>query len=536
MKLFLLVSILASSQYLWAIDGADVLLDALNVKDVEKDAGNVDKTEGTQISTGSFNLTDSFLVQLFTEWKSQRNLDYDINQWIIKILRKDFTAAAHLVSAIEKKIPANLNSVFKASEIYLYRKLELGQTVVNAWISFASNKSFYSHAAGITLSEILAPDAFDWVMKTAPIFNAEQLAFLESVPVSTNNTMNLALKSWASLKSGLRAKPLLDRMPKLHPIKIPMARSVVIAHLKEGNVANAGRVLKKHLAPVIKATSDIKLMREHYLTIARLLYQVGMLEASEEFYQKIPNDTEDYLKAQTELAWVLLRKGDMGRLKGLLTTLGHNLFIDVFNPEVYLVRSIVNLKLCQYKAVHNDFNAFITNNKKWGKKIIEEIGSENPRKGRRGDYYITLYERSLANLEKELGTLNSLKEKSLKAALPAVGIQAHWKRAVNAIAVTREHQAKRVATEHRRFWKNRELVLREAIRKMRFVKVEMMGQLQEVKKIVGFKGGDKISTVNSALQRKNQQVFSFDGIIWGDEMFRLYTEAESFCLAKKRKS
>ncbi len=557
MKFFLLISIFILSQSLWA-EGIDVLLDALNVK--EDKASKEDRQEADNLGN-SFDLSDPFLVQLFTEWKNQKHLDYDINRWIIKVLRKNFTTAAHLISAIEKKTPSHLSPLFKALEVYLYRQLGLGQTVVNSWISFASNKIFLSHSMGITLSAVLAKDAFDWVMKTAPLLNAEQLAFLESVPASTNNTMNLALKSWASLKRGLHTAPLLDKVPRLHPIKIPMARSVVIAYLKKGDVANAGRILKKHLAPVIRATNDINLMREHYLTIARLLYQVGMLEASEEFYQKIPNDTEDYLKAQTELAWVLLRRGEMGRLKGLLTTLGHNLFIDVFNPEIYLVRSIVNLKLCQYKAVHDDFNAFIANNKRWGKKIIEELKREDPgrpsidgndytalkgqtmmfiRPNRKSsihdDYYIALYERGLDNLERELSIINDFKEKSLRAALPAVGIQAHWKKAANNIAAAKEHQAKRVSTEYRRFWKNRELVLREAIRKMRFVKVEMMGQLQEVQDIVGFKDGDKVSTVSSALQKKDQQVFPFDGIIWGDEMFRLYTEAESFCLAKRKKS
>ena len=536
-SVLLLVSMLGIYSNVGANAGIDVLLNSLDVKDDSTQVSDKIDSAPEISPTKSFDLTDHFLAHLFSSWREEKELEYDVNQWIMQVLRKDFTDAAHLIPAVRRQIPDSWRTTLRAAEIYLYRQLGLGQTFVNTWLSYALNPSFLTHPSVVILSEILAKDAFDLVMDIAPILNAQQSAFLESMPVSTKNQINLALKSWANLNKGMKAAPLLSKIPPSHPMMIPMAKTVVIAHLKNGDVANAGRVLKKYLTPILNKTQDTGLLRDHYLTIARLLYQVGMLDASEEYYRKIPNNTSDYLRAQTELAWVLLRKRDTGRLRGLLTTLGHDLFVDTFNPEVYLVRSIANLKLCQYKSVHNDFSAFIDNNKKWGKKIIEEIKKENPQKEDRiDDYYISLYERSLANLIKEWAHLSNLRDKSIKAALPIMpGIQVHWKEALNDISIAKEHQKKRVAVEHRRFWKNREIVLKEAIRKMRFVKVEMMGQLQEMQDSVGFENGDKVSTVRSALDKGNQQVFPFDGIIWGDEMFHLYAEAENFCLAGGKK-
>ena len=442
--------------------------------------------------------------------------------------------AAHLISAIKKDIPVNFLPSFKAGELYLYLKLNLEQTFINTWFTYSQDKRFLSHSAAIALLEVLPQDTFTWVMNIAPSLTSTQSAILEAIPVSTENDLFLALKVWNNLNAGIKAEPLLDRIPQSHSLKIPMARSVMLGYLKIRDVAGAGKILKQHLEPAINKMEDVTLVGEHYLTIARLLYQVGMLEESKKFYQKIPNNTEDFLKAQTELAWVLLRTGQTGQLKGLLTTLGNDLFVDVFNPEVFLVRSIANLKLCRYKDVQKDFNAFIKVNTSFGRQISLALKNGHPPPEGVQDYYISLHRKSLTTLDKEIKVLDELAQESINAVLPSVGIQPHWKRAKTKLAQSREWQSKNLQKEYGRFWKNRELVLSEAIRKMRFVKVELMSQLNEFKEKNNVPGSDKVSFVQSALQKNNQQVFPFDNIVWSDEMFNLYTEAESFCLSLQK--
>ena len=132
------------------------------------------------------------------------------------------------------------------------------------------------------------------------------------------------------------------------------------------------------------------------------------------------------------------------------------------------------------------------------------------------DFYVGLYKKSLVNLEKEKLILSSLSKESIKAALPAVGEQPHWNEAGENIQALVEVQKKKVSSEYRRFWKNRELVLKEAIRKMRFVKVETMSQLNELmaeRKTAPNSEGDTISRVSSAVAKNNEVIFPFDGVV-----------------------
>ena len=530
MAKFLVLLVLLKAHGLSALGGADVLLQNLDVQD---DAPS--EAQGS-VQTQTFKLDDPFLAEIFTEWKSRKNWDFDANAWILRLLRHDFRGAAHLLSAIEDKLPGDFTHPFMATKAYLYWKLDLRQTFINTWLSAVQGRGFLSSSTGITLNAIVSDRPFDWVFETAPVFTSEQSAFLETLAPSTDSKMNLALKAWANLRSGIKAQPLLERIPAGHPMKIPMSRSVVLGYLKIADVAGAGKVLKRHLEPAIDQAKDLGLARKHYLNVARLLYQVGMFNESEEFYLKVPNDSEDYLKAQTELAWALLRRGQMGRLRGLLATLGRrDLFEDVFNPEVFLVRSITNLKLCQYRKVQEDFNTFIAVNKGFGREISRALEEGKPAPSDSGDYHIALAHRMLSRLEAERSALDELATQSIKAVLPAVGVQSHWKEAMTAISASREHQAQKLAVEHRRFWNNRRSVLREAVRKMRFVKVETISQLNDIGESMGLREGDRVSMVNSALKRGGgQQVFPFDEILWSDEMFNHYAEAENFCLSRQK--
>src|SRR5205814_766022 len=86
----------------------------------------------------------------------------------------------------------------------------------------------------------------------------------------------------------------------------------------------------------------------------------------------------------------------------------------------------------------------------------------------------------LKKLNAEKGRLDQLGKESIAAALPAVGIQKHWKEAQDDLQVLIEIAKKNQDQEFRRQWKNQKIILSEAIRKMRFIKVEFMTEIRQL--------------------------------------------------------
>ena len=200
--------------------------------------------------------------------------------------------------------------------------------------------------------------------------------------------------------------------------------------------------MKEEMEPAIHKKNDPKYLGRYYITLGRLLYQAGALDAAEEFYRKVPNSLPEFLNARTELLWVLLRKGDVADLRGELTSLGDELFADRFLPEIYLVRSISNLKLCQYDLLERDFKSFIKNNRQFVQQIPLAVKSKRPPSSGESDFFIEMAKTSLKKKEQEISRLLSLSKESINATLPAVGIQAHWVRAKKQVLISYEEAKK----------------------------------------------------------------------------------------------
>lgn len=119
--------------------------------------------------------------------------------------------------------------------------------------------------------------------------------------------------------------------------------------------------------------------------------------------------------------------------------------------------------------------------------------------------------------------------------MPAVGVQAHWQLAANNIIRTMALNEKNTNYELRKRWNNRSKILEESIKKMRFVKVEflsMMNRYQELAKKQ--KGSDKLTTFSAATAKSNQMEYPNDGVVWGDDLFKMTAEVKSLCLAGRK--
>jgi hypothetical protein len=302
---------------------------------------------------------------------------------------------------------------------------------------------------------------------------------------------------------------------------------------RKSQVGEAGKLLKRRIEPEMNQTHAAKQLSRHYLTLGRLLYQAGAFEASEAFYARVPRGVTEYLPARAERTWSLLRLGRVGELRGELASLSHNVFSERFLPEVALVRSISNLKLCRYEDVAQDFNAFISAHQVWAKKIQTALDDPSIAKIDMPDDRIHELTLALVNREAESVKLAKLAQESIRAALPAVGVQAHWTNAKRDLDTSTEELKRLKTAQVQRFWKNREIVLTEAIRKMKFVRLEAMGQVRMAQTAANkeVEISDTTKKIDSA-RSHGAQIYQFDGVYWPDELFKLHSTAASRCGGK----
>ena len=324
------------------------------------------------------------------------------------------------------------------------------------------------------------------------------------------------------------AEDLLLRLPDTHSYYIPLVKTLALHFAREGHLGKAGSILKKIEVNILKST-DFEAITFYHLQIARLLYQSGNLEAARKFYEKIPKGSDNFLTAREELAWILLQTGEFGILRGELRTFRTNIWKDKFLPEIHLVSAIGNLKLCFNGEVKKDISLFSKENRHWATRIEEELKKANPVKPRQQDFYIGMAEKTLFQRLEEHKALDNFAKESLTAALPAVGVQPHWMAAKKEIELSIERAKKQKVEEYRRVWRSYRFILQEAIRKMQFVKIELMGQVSRLirhrpdKKL---KGNIKTTLVTS----RNSITFPFDGVVWPDEMFNLQSLTKGECL------
>lgn len=529
-KLYFFFTFISISGF--ANSGADLLMQSVKPESIPSPPVSKSKLlENPVVSPlDGIQLTDPFLAQLFASWQAESKLPYEVNLWVLKILKKDFAAAAHLWSVIEPKLPPSFSDVGQSSMIYCLWNLNIPQTFFNEWVRHLEKPAFRNSRMMMALDQTIGPTLPAWLEANAVQLSPEQIKLIGTLDISKNANY-LMLNALTKVRSGEGALPILEKLPVEHPLKIQLAETVALAYARRNDLGKAASILKHHVEPTIEATKQPKRLLKHYLQIARFLYQAGALDAAEQFYQKIPTGSPEFLTAREELIWVWLRKGNTQNLRGELTTLRSELLEKVFAPDVYVVRSISNLKLCYFDEAEKDLKAFIQKNEGWAKEITSALAS-TPAVAPTPDYFSENAERALKSREKEVEELERLSQHSITAVLPAVGPQNHWVRAKERVVGAVEVSKKMVSEEYRRQWKNRKQVLAEAIRKMQFVKVELMSQIQQLAKLPAFKESNtlKIPDKTIVAEEAKEIAFPFDGIVWSDELFRVRSAAQGRCL------
>ncbi len=512
---------------LWTADhaahagsAADALLNSVQPGQAETKASEPVYTQ--------LHLDDPFVIQLFSTWKNQVGLSYEVNSWVQRILSRQFEEAAHLVSTLEMKIPEAFEEPYRFSYAYLLFKLGLSQSFVDEWVKLLAVEKRAQSPFALALEQMIetTTQGFTNGFASRQIqLTQEQRGILSRFP-PTRSKLFLEAHLYMGLRSGAKAIPLLGYIDPSHPLKIPLSETAALSLAKSDQLGEAARILRDHLEPAIDKKGSVRDLARYYLQIARLLYQAGALDGAETFYLKIPNSVAQFPKAREELTWIWLRKNDTQSLRGHLSTLNSKLFEERFAPELWLVQAISDLKFCLYTAVKSDFANFNRVNTNWAKKIeLALAASETPAPpalGAGGDWFLSQAEAAVPQLQAEATELARLEERSVGAVLPAVGPQKHWTALRAEIARNVDLVKKSLGRERRQRWESLASQLKEAIRKMQFVKVELLSQVRlgQVPKAAG----------TTALQKSDREIaFKFDGVLWPDEPFHLKSVTDGVC-------
>jgi tetratricopeptide (TPR) repeat protein len=112
------------------------------------------------------------------------------------------------------------------------------------------------------------------------------------------------------------------------------------------------QLLKHPAAPV-----SVDLMN---MTAARLLFQSGYLDAAIKYYEKIGKKSDYWFEAQEEIAWSYLRKGEPQNALAVSKSITLPDLALYSGPEAMLMRSLAELKVCDYPGVMKTLSLYKT--------------------------------------------------------------------------------------------------------------------------------------------------------------------------------
>lgn len=507
MKILFLSLSLATSAF--AQHGAEVLL-----KTTGTDASAA--TAALAPEAGDFKLTDAYLQTLFMEWRQAKGLTPAVDAWLQLVLAGKFTTAAGQWNEIKSD-----SALTQQTWIYLTWKLNLPQTFVDAYLASRMQPAGNERLRFALDQVIDAQVKAAWVAEQRPDLNPAQVEYLLglSAPVG----LELELLAFATRYRADHAARVLTLLPMGHPQSFTLAATAVLNWARKNEIGEAGKLLKRRVEPEMEQTKAVHQLARHYLTLGRLLYQAGAYDASEAFYAKVPRGVAEYIPARTERTWSLLRLKRVSELRGELTSLSHEVFTNRFLPEVGLVRSVSNLKLCRFDEVVKDFDTFIATHKVWANRIEEAQKNPATAKIDVPDERIQEITLALAAREVELERLQKL------AAADKATV---WTDALEALKTHVQDGRAGLLAQKTRFWKNREVVLKEAIRKMKFVRIEALSQVRMAQANPPSTEVTDIARRIDSSREKGIQVYPVDSVYWPDELFKLHAAAATRCGGK----
>ncbi len=462
-------------------------------------------------------LDDPFLIQLYSRWKALGAVSPETNEWFNLIFTGENTKAFLVYHKANLNDP-KLAPLKRPTELYLLYKLGYFQTFYDQWASYSAATGFAKTELGLALDHVVAPQSSQ-IMINQGFFVDKKLSDNLEKLTSIEGHINYSLQGYKALRSGDKAVSWIGKLKDSDELRLHLAHTALLDYGRKGQLGASGKLISKVVEPWIEKSKKPEEIALYYMTLGRLLYQAGAYKQAEHFYYLIPETSKYFLEARTEALWVQLQERDFPTAKGQLESLKMQVFTDQFYPEVFLAQAIGNTMMCQFIEAKRSINSFINVNKNWAKKIEAAVAMENPPMIKENFYVRGIRAREVA-IAKE------------GAAFSEQGISSYAGRHG---AITAEAKVA-LREEAQKQWKNRRSILDAAIYKMGFVRIELLSRMRAVAQ--GIKDSftaDEVSVYQAAPARESDNEMSFpnDGMLWGDELFRMSADVYNMCLQGK---
>jgi hypothetical protein len=431
-------------------------------------------------------------------------------------------------------MPASLSEVLTASDLYLTWRLDLPQTFTDRLVAaLAGSRDGQRRGALVaSVTQAVTPRLATYFAGHAVTLAPDEVTSVAALGWSGAEG---ELRFVAAETSATRALEALPHVPATHPLRARLEASAAAAATRDGKTRDAIKILEDAMARAPGEGEEAAAQRSaDALTLGRLYFQTADLAKAESWYAQVSPESRDAATAHEELAWTWLRRGDTSRLRGVSATLASSLFAAQFLPELHVIRAVSDLKLCLFDEAKAEITTFVSAARPWAAKIQAALKAETPEAPPLHDAYADRLARAIDARQAEKAQLGKLLEKSITAATPAVGRQDHWRVAGAALEGHLARLGAEQLAQRRRQWRNAGAMLSEAIRKMRFVKVELASQLRGG--IVAHPtSATSAETAAAAAQKLEDDAdgrlsFPLDGALWSDEVFATRSTAASVCL------
>lgn len=298
------------------------------------------------------------------------------------------------------------------------------------------------------------------------------------------------------------------------------------------------------------------------ITAGRMLYERGFLEEAQHYYQQIPKNSDYWFVGQQEMAWANLRLGQTQDALALTQTLVYEKFSSLVDPESYFVRSVAQLKVCDYPGVFQtlvdfkkkfkvqsrEYLALQSNpNTKVVRKFLSrftknrlkaiDVGADAAKLPYDISKNFALYHhlQSIKMLRIEAKISKDLYYSSLNEGTSSVGFLAEYE------YVNRDLQKKIANLNSRAFGVVSKLAsesaaeVRRILKKMQLVETEMIQQVSMAEQVAKVKI-EKVKVRKGTTGSKSRDTlsFPFNGEIWFDELANYKVNLSKGCHVAKR--
>lgn len=514
LRLFLLAFLLSTG--IFGQSGAELLLDTKKVN----------LSTQSLIVKKHLELSDTFLVQVYGRLKALNIQNVEVKNYFDYLFDKNYIEAIKNYPR-DKKFSLQETRLFRASKMYLLWKLDLAQSFFNAWIYEVRKHDFLSTELGVALDQIISGNASQWLVNKGIVITKIQNEWIQKFQ-SKDSIFNQSVQGYISLRQGEKGFNGLKNLKDGDILALPLARSIVVDFARQGRLAEAGNIIKQIIEPRILESTDMELISDYYLLLARLLYQAKAYQQAKDYYFRIPDESSKFLTARVEALWISTIEDDFSSTLGVLPSL--DLFQNDFLPERYLVTAMAQLKLCQFENVHHSINKYISSNKIFSKLIDKNLTSEKPQPFSQKNFYRTLAKNGIDNLDQEILKVSNLfsQDNSIQELIGVDSLSSY-------LVIAKESYHHEIKQE----WKNKKRLIELSLQKMRFVKIEFLSTMRRLKNRLHENATakmkrDEISVITSAIDKTDKLEFPHDGVLFGDELFNMYSKISSLCLQEKK--